>query len=378
MDKWNNFVTAQYLQSHWKILPAELLDFINTGLPVYRQTGIIIEAEELLPEKTLSDITKELVLRALMDSEAKKSRSFITLANIPSSFHPRDFKNTKITIAPSTPFPAATETLSDINGKAKRVFEKLRKQKDNQTLANLNTFLFKRDDINQFAKLHELKLIDEDKAPQENATEVKDSDGFIRSLQVSFVSDTEIKIKAENKKSKTYSNEYLGFNRENTKEWGTLIQILQSKDHIYHVGKAYGMGKIRNKKYDANRSMLRVISKKLISFLNVTHRQKLPGNFQIFEIIKSEKSGTYGPKFTISNLNTENAHYDNYPKDELIEEIEKLCKQRDALTDRGDKDSENKLLKIINKLQDAITTAVIKEWIPQHRATSYLNPSIED
>ena len=142
MDELKNFVSAQFLQSHWKILPAELLDFIHSGLPAYRQTGLNVEASELLPAKTLSDITKELALRAARDSEARKCRSFITLANIPSSFAPRDFRSTIIPKVPSTPPPATTGTLSGIHTEAKRVFEKLRKRKDNQTLTDLNTFLF--------------------------------------------------------------------------------------------------------------------------------------------------------------------------------------------------------------------------------------------
>jgi len=112
MDERRNFVTAQQLQSHWKILPAELLDFIHSGLPAYQQTGIVIEVEELLPEKTLFDITKELLLRAVKNIEAEKCRRFITLANIPSSFHPRDFKGAIGIVPPN--LSDTTETLGGV------------------------------------------------------------------------------------------------------------------------------------------------------------------------------------------------------------------------------------------------------------------------
>jgi len=192
MDECKNFVTANYLQSHWKILPAELLDFIHSGLPAYRQTGIVIEAAELSPEKTLSDITKELALRAARDSEARKCRSFITLTKIPNSFRR------------PTPPPATTETLSDIHTEAQRVFEKLRSRKDNQTLTDLNTFLFKREEINKYAKLHELKLIDEAEAPPQDSKTTAQPPMSAKSCVPEM--------------------EDLGFTKEKSKTWNELIK----------------------------------------------------------------------------------------------------------------------------------------------------------
>jgi len=211
-------------------------------------------------------------------------------------------------------------------------------------------------------------------AAKEGTNEIKDYKGFIRSLRVSYVSDTEIQIKAGNQRSKTYSHAELGFHREDTKEWLTLIQILKSKDHAYCLGVAHGAKKVRNKSYDANYKILREISKKFVSFLKETYKLQLPDNFQIFELIRSEHDGTYGLKFTISNFGTEDAHYDGYSKDELIAEIEKLSSRKAALKTSGDEDSEKQLFQITDKLGAAITMAMKKKWIERNRAASYLNP----
>ena len=56
--EWRNYVTAEQLQSHWKILHVKLLNFINSGLPAYRQTVIAIDAAALLPMRFLDDIKK--------------------------------------------------------------------------------------------------------------------------------------------------------------------------------------------------------------------------------------------------------------------------------------------------------------------------------
>lgn len=575
MDEWRNFVTTQHLQSHWKILPAELLHFIKSGLPVHRQTGIVIEAEELLPEKTFVEIQKELLLRAVRDSEARKCRRFITLANIPSSFHPRDFRGTIEIPHPNT--PATTETLSEIDTEAKRVFEKLKKRKDNQTITDLNTFLFKREEINQFAQLHELKLIDEAEAPpqdskttaqtpmsvescvpemedlgfkkeksktwnelvkprwysgrdivdergitiyelfdymkkglqaytgtvedrkkvvdsdfllkerryplahieeqlkltaslipdlplsedarkfqaelrwglqpeeilnrpkyyeelisfdemanndiskvldfqfkavdidkfvnedkqspplpseetqnetadpsalsqidrvnmagelqqmqgvperepaqqdiasqviepikqpQQNTNEIKDYDSLIRSLQVSFVSDTEIRIKGGGKNAKTYDMKDLEFSKEKSKAWKAFITILNSKDHHYHVGKARGAKRERKTSYDVGQKVLVAINEKLVPFLNKTYQLQLTGKYKVYELIpeKNEAPGTYRFKFQITNNNNADVKgFEELSKDELLKQIEELSETYRIFSKRGDEKAE--------------------------------------
>jgi hypothetical protein len=392
MDEWKNFVTAQFLQSHWKVLPAELLGFIHNGLPVYRQTGILIDAAELLPEKTLLDITKELALRAARDLEARKSRSFITLGNIPSSFDPRDFKNTIITKTPSPSCPATTETLSDIHSEAKCVFEKLRKRKDKQTLTDLNTFLFKREETNQFAKLHRLQLIAE--TPHEHETTkqspmsgescvqgIKDYETFIGSLQISSVSDTEIKIRGGGKNAKTYCMKDLGFQKEKSQAWKAFITLLNSKDHRYLVGKARGAKRERKKSYDIRQKVLVEINKKFVSFFNNTYQLRLSEKFRVYELIpeKNEAPGTYRFKFKIeSKSDADLERFNELQKEQLLQKIEEFSEKFKKLSARGTEGAEAEAEQIKGQLYSAVEIALKKEWLTQNRAAHYLNPQTDD
>ena len=190
-----------------------------------------------------------------------------------------------------------------------------------------------------------------------------DPEAFIRSLSVAYLSDTEVSIKVGTKKSKTYSHEDLGYKRENTKEWLALIQILKSKDHLFHVGVAHGKGGQRNKTYDAKRKTLREISKKFVQFLNKVYNQPLPVNFQIFERIKSDRSGTYGPKFTIPAFSADHADYSSYSQYDLMAEIEKLKEEMIPLMHRGDKGSEDRLQPMKEQMEAAVMVAVNKKWL---------------
>jgi hypothetical protein len=201
-----------------------------------------------------------------------------------------------------------------------------------------------------------------------------DPEAFMRSLSIAYLSDTEVGIKVGNKKSKTYSYTDLGYERENTKARLALIQILKSPDHLYHVGIAHGKDQKRNKTYDANRNILREISKKFVQFLNKVYKQPLPLNFQTFERIKSDRSGTYGPKFTIPALSADHADYDSYSQDDLMAEIEKLKEKIIPLMRRGDKDSEDSLRLMQEQMEAAVMVAIDKKWLGPNRAASFLNP----
>jgi hypothetical protein len=190
-----------------------------------------------------------------------------------------------------------------------------------------NGFYFSISDVEALEKISGMSLHIKEKAddltstislPASTIKTEKDSESFICSLQLSFVSDTEIRIKAGDKKSKTYSYKDLGFDREDTKEWLTLIKILKSEDNLHYIGKAHGTGstaveiggkvskvanKVRRKEYDAAHKILRSISKKFVSLLNETHKLQLPDKFHIFELIKNDCPGTYGPKLSLPPTN---------------------------------------------------------------------------
>lgn len=392
MNELRNFVTAQHIQSYWNILPSELLDFIHSGLPVYRQTGIVIEAKELLPEKTVFDIKKELALRAARDYEARRCRSVITLAHIPSSFHSTDIKGI-IPIAPPKPL-ATTGAMIDIDAEANRVFKKLKKQKDNQTITDLNTFLFKREEINKYAQLNQLKLIDEARVPPQDSKttmqppmsiesclpQVVDCERFIRSLQISYVSDTEIKIRGGGKNAKTYGMKDLGFQKETSQAWKAFITLLNSKYHCYLVGKARGAKGQRKKSYDIRQKILVEINKKFVSFFNNIYLLRLSEKYKVYELIpkQNEAPGTYRFKFQITNSRNAGVKgFEELSRDELLQQIEELSEKYRLFSKRGDEESETLTYKIKDQLNAAIENACRNDWLTHNRAWSYLSPEAD-
>lgn len=210
--------------------------------------------------------------------------------------------------------------------------------------------------------------------------EITDSENFIRSVKVSLVSDTEIKIKVRDKRPSTFEQKELGFKRVNSKIWKAFTDILKKPVHTYHVGKARGAKRARKASYDVSQKRLSGINDKLLLFFKKNFDAPLPDKFKLYELIpeKREAPGTYRFKFEIfddSEINNEN--YENLSKHELIYKIENLSYELDKLSSRGDEKSEEIINKIKNELYEAVAIACKKGWLTRNRAEGYLNPSKE-
>jgi len=225
----------------------------------------------------------------------------------------------------------------------------------------------------------------EAKVPQKNgeATQTSaqdhdhDHDSFIRSLKVSYVSDTEISIKAGGKNAKTYEKKELGFKKNNSKTWVAFIQILTSQDHFYRVGEARGAKKERKQSYDVGQKTLFEISRKMVSFFNKTYQIQLLEKYKVYELVprKQEKPGTYRFKFQITqDGNADREGLEELSRGQLLSKIETLSEQCKMLCYRGDEEGEAKVEKIKNQLDSAIIIASKKGWLGENRAGGYLNP----
>ena len=220
---------------------------------------------------------------------------------------------------------------------------------------------------------------DKETSHKEGTIENKDYEGFIRFLQVTHVSDTEIRIGGGGKKAKTYEMKELGFQKENSKTWKEFIETLDRKDHSYSVGKARGAKRVRKTSYDVGQKVLSQINEKLVLFLNKTYQLQLPKRFKVYERKLSEGHGIYGFKFKITKHSDADIEgYAGLSRSKLMSTIEELSEQRQRLSDRGDKKAESQINKITNKLYGAVEIACKKEWLTRHRAAAYLNPPEDD
>lgn len=208
-----------------------------------------------------------------------------------------------------------------------------------------------------------------------------DMENFIRSLQVAFVSDTEIRIKGGNKNAKKYDKKELGFIKENSKIWNEFINILKSNDHYYHVGKARGAKRERKKSYDVGQKILVEINKKIVPFLNKTYQMQLPQKYKVYELIpeRKEAPGTYRFKFQIkNNSDSDIKGFEELSREELLSQIEALSEKYKLLSKKGDEETENQIYKIKDQLTAAVEIACNNKWIGRYQALGYLNDSESD
>lgn len=378
MKRW---FTGQQIFKKYDVQAFELLKYMRNGLQAYT-----VDGRKVIDEDTLEHGRKETLKEIEYSFRAKVKAPFKSIGDVDnhySSLTPemdtlRLLYNTKPTLIGNPDF-----SLDDFIGKvAKAAYEQQPldiilnapegscpfsfKSGD---LEKIKSFQFKRPDLLEYLGMEDVK----DKPNIPTSTKQIDPEEFVRSLSIAKENDTEIKIKVGDKKTKTYSCKDIGF-KEDSKTWRTFIQILQSQDHIFHVGAARGANKVRNKIYDANRGIKREIGKKFVIFLNKTYKQQLLDNFEIFELIKNGPSGEYKLKFTIANFNIDNAHYEDYLKDDLITEIEKLSSNMADLKTKGDEYSEDRYMQATNNLEAAVMIATKKGWLDRNRAKSYLNP----
>ena len=197
------------------------------------------------------------------------------------------------------------------------------------------------------------------KDPEGIAQDTDKWEALLRSIEFSIVSDEEIKVRGGGKKAKVYTMKELGFKKPTSQMSNTFIKILRSKDHRYHVGVAHGAGKQRNRAYDVNQKRLSNINERLTAFFKQTYGWDLPQDFKVFELMKGERSGTYGFKFKICReVNVDEAGLNSLPKDNLLELIEKLSLEKGNLSTRGDESSETNRSKIVPSEKVNLTFAI--------------------
>ena len=235
-------------------------------------------------------------------------------------------------------------------------------------------------DIGSFEELEYIVQNKTNENDTNEANEIQDPESLIRSLQVSYVSDTEIRIRWGGKNAKTYDMKNLGFTKEKSKTWKAFITILNSKDHHYHVGKAHGAKRERKTSYDVGQKVLVEINKKLVSFFNNTYQLQLTEKYKVYELIpeKKEAPGTYRFKFQIiNNNNADTEGFEELSETELLPKIEELSDQLKILSKRGDEEAEGQTYKIKDQLNAAVEIACKNGWLTQNRAWSYLSPKAD-
>jgi hypothetical protein len=194
--------------------------------------------------------------------------------------------------------------------------------------------------------------------PQEEATD----DAFIRSLQISFVSDSEFSIRVGSKPAKIYTCSDMKLN-EGSVLWRLFVEILRSTDHTYHVG-VYSRDRdpAKNRNYYKLVARTRSFSKKFISFINTKYHTSLPGGLSVFENQKGfETAGTYKPMFKMASANNviKNTDMKKMTEEETRNKIITLLKEK-----KQEKD-EKQVAQLLIEIGEYAEYAKSEGWITE-------------
>lgn len=171
-----------------------------------------------------------------------------------------------------------------------------------------------------------------------------DFDGFIQGVKISYESDNEISIQTPKQKARCFNHEPLGFRNVTTREWKTLLDILQTPGLIYAFGPANtysedGANKIKksNPEYSAARKRIEAISKKLVDFFEKHYKLSAPENYKVYEALpgmagmvrlKFKKNGI--EQVLASNID---GGYNGYWREDILENLKKLANDKTTPND---------------------------------------------
>jgi len=194
-----------------------------------------------------------------------------------------------------------------------------------------------------------------------------DPEELIKSIAVSYLSDTEVIIKFNNNKIEA-SYDKIGF-REESKPWMMFIKILRNGK--YNVGTyAKDNDAVKNREYNASRKLFSNFSKKFIPFINNKFSLNIPGDFNVFQNMKGfDHYGTYEPKFKIFDHSElkQKADIKNLSKQDTIQKIKELCQKKKSAIDETSRDQ------ILVEIGLYANHAYNNKWITQRELHNWLD-----
>jgi hypothetical protein len=251
-------------------------------------------------------------------------------------------------------------------------------EKQKEFIADQITY-FISDDVLNFEYDHGIKpaqaapVKENTPAPQTNLLSKAEAEAFIRSMAISYLSDTEVIIKAKNKEV-TASREDMGF-KASSKPWAMFIKILQDKNHEYHVGIYDNNKNPENlRAYNREIKLFPNFGKKFVAYINNQFSVTLP-NIDVFKNMKGiEHAGTYKPEFQIYKHKELRQQKDikSLSQKNTIEILHDLSKQ----LKREKNETEKK--RLLNEIRNYGEHAKRKGWITKNHEMWDLIAPLDD
>ncbi len=330
--------TGQRIVTDCGIESFELFDLMKKGLQAYTHTGKrVVDSDSLPKGKRLSLEQVERYQRSKQKASVlggpgttSRPRSEYEIKGIAKRIY--DAQSMEI-LNPPEDCKIMSFTLSSNDKEAANAISKVL------------SFKFKYDDIVKFKhECRQAHIV----APQEThtepadpknqseiggrkeANEIKDYESFIRSLQVSYVSDTEVSIKVGDNKAKNYTCKEMGF-KSAENGWKLLMEVLKDGNNLFYVG-SYSKDKIpeKIKYYNQRQKWIAYFTKKFITFINREYGTRISGKTNLFENQKKKnRDGLYKPTFQIAAKDADHSPgIENMSRQSLLKEIETLAMNR--------------------------------------------------
>lgn len=163
---------------------------------------------------------------------------------------------------------------------------------------------------------------------------------FIRSIEIAYLSDTEVMIRRGNQEEKV-SCDNIGL-KATSKPWVMFISILQDRMNQYYVGLHDKKKNPDNlKDYRCKMQLFPNFSKKLIPLINDKFSVSLESNFNVFKNMKNqEHAGIYKPKFLVYEYTKPNRQADikSLSREATLEKLDTSFEQYKREKDNSGKD----------------------------------------
>jgi hypothetical protein len=237
---------------------------------------------------------------------------------------------------------------------------------------NVFDYYYKGEDIEKFlSSLPNAKIEAQKESTQTKQTtnDIKDDEIFIRSLSISYVSDTEISIKVGNKKAENYTCGDMGF-KSSENGWKLLMEVLHDRYHLFDAG-TYSKDKIpeKNKRYNQRQKWITQFTKKFITFINREHGTQIPDKTKLFENQKNKnRDGLYKPIFQVASNDAINStDVKKMSKQAVLKKIETLASDR-----KGEKNAEEQH-RLLSDIGVYAQHAKKKGWITEEYLRSLIS-----
>jgi hypothetical protein len=206
-------------------------------------------------------------------------------------------------------------------------------------------------------------------APQTIPLSDIEAEEFIKSMAISYLSNTEVIIKVGSKVV-TASRKDMGF-KANSKPWAMFIKMLQDPKKEYNVG-IYDKNKnpTNIKNYNASMQLFPNFSEKFVAFINNQFSMTLPIGFNVFKNMKGlERAGTYNAKFNIFKHRECKLQTDvtGLSKEDTINKLSALCEQRNHEKDETERE------RLLDEIGNLAQHAKNRNWITLRQLSSLLS-----